>query len=201
MGKRVRRFSNVLLLCLLTVFAANYAQAAPNLINYQGFLKDNGGNPVTHSNLPMEFAIYDADGNPIVGNMLWGETQTVTVTNGKYNVLLGSGTQILGPLDPSLFSSSDRWLQVKVNNETQSPRQKLTSVPFALEASSVSDGSITDASITGPINATKIGSSGLNADLLDGQHANDLIAAASAASSWLEGSDQVTTDVNVGIGT
>jgi hypothetical protein len=51
----------------------------------------------------------------------------VAVFDGIYNVLLGSVTA----LDASVFSGDDRWLEVKVGDDTLSPRQRITSVAYA----------------------------------------------------------------------
>ena len=107
MNRRVKSITHVILAGVLLLLISSVAHAAPNLINYQGYLTDTVENPIT-DNLPMEFAIYDDDGNPTVGTMLWGESQTVTITNGTYNVLLGSGTPLAGALVTSVFSAPDR---------------------------------------------------------------------------------------------
>lgn len=44
----------------------------------------------------------------------------------------------------------------------------------AVSTSKIANGAVTDAKIAGPISASKISSSGLNADMLDGFHASDL---------------------------
>jgi hypothetical protein len=100
-------------------------QSAPQLINYQGRLADDQGQPVEGSR-QMHFAILD--GATASAQVLWGETQTVTVSGGLYHVLLGS----LNPVGPAVFSGPVRYLEVKVNGETLSPRQPIASVPYAL---------------------------------------------------------------------
>jgi hypothetical protein len=79
---------------------------------------------------------------------LWTETQNVTVTNGAFNVLLGSVT----PLANTLFTSGgERYLGVKVGADPEmAPRFQLTSVAFAFhatEADGVQDGTIVDADV------------------------------------------------------
>ena len=62
--------------------------------------------------------------------MKWGpETQSVQVTDGLFNVQLGSVTAI----DPADLIG-DLWLDIKVNSEQLSPRERLTAVPYAVEA-------------------------------------------------------------------
>jgi len=126
--KRIIMFvvAGVLALCL-----AGSAQAVPNMINYQGKLLENGVPLTTATPISMTFKIFieetDTGGSPI-----WTEYQNVDVVDGIYAVKLGAVT----PLDSSLFEDPGRdyWLEVTVGTETLSPRQRLTSVPFALNA-------------------------------------------------------------------
>jgi hypothetical protein len=120
----------IVLAATLVSFAA--MAAVPNLINYQGQLIDVAG-PVTDPAVPMVFRIYDTDTG---GTPLWEESQTVDVQNGIYNVLLGSGTRntSYGYFDPSLFSGENRWFEVVVDGELLEPRQRVTSVAFAMKS-------------------------------------------------------------------
>lgn len=94
------------------------------LISYQGTLTDSSGNPI-NATVSMEFAIYDALS---IGNLKWGtETQTVQVTNGLFNVLLGSVMAI----DPAKLTG-DLWLDIKVNDEQLTPRERLAGVAYAM---------------------------------------------------------------------
>ncbi|HUT54633.1 MAG TPA: putative metal-binding motif-containing protein [bacterium] len=120
-GAAMAVLSSVLFISL-TVFG----QSVPGLINYQGRLMDADDKPVTGTR-SMHFSVLDS-GTVGLGSVLWGETQTVTVQGGLYNVLLGSVT----PLGPSVFSGPNRWLEVKVAGEAMAPRQRLASVPYAL---------------------------------------------------------------------
>jgi hypothetical protein len=103
------------------------AQAdAQTLISYQGTLTDPNGSPV-NTFVSMVFAIYDA---PSVGNLKWGpETQSVLVSNGVFNVLLGSVT----PIDPANLGS-DLWLDIRVNGEQLIPRESIAGVIRAVMA-------------------------------------------------------------------
>ncbi|MBV8905095.1 MAG: hypothetical protein JOZ22_15815, partial [Acidobacteriia bacterium] len=71
------------------------------------------------------------------GTPLWQETQNVTVdAEGHYTALMGSTLNEGIPLD--LFRSAEpRWLGVQFNRpgETEQPRRRLASVPYALKAS------------------------------------------------------------------
>ena len=110
---------------LLPVFAA----AAPNLINYQGRLVDNNGNPMTGTK-SVVFKIFDAAS---AGTQLWTETQSVTLENGIFSVKLGAAAA----LTSNVYSADDRYLEITVDAVTLAPRVQLVSVPFALAASNI----------------------------------------------------------------
>lgn len=108
----------------------------PGLISYQGFLADGNGDPVADGSYPMEFAIYDAASS---GTLIWAESHSsVTVGGGFFAVLLGGGSCSNGcPLDADTFATASRYLQVSADTGsglTTFPRQRLASVPYALQA-------------------------------------------------------------------
>ena len=100
--------------------------AIPQKINYQGYLTTAAGVPVDGP-VQMHFSIYDAATG---GSALWSETQTVTVTNGVYNVNLGDVVPINLPFDVQYY------LGVKVGTDPgeMTPRKVLTSVGYAYRA-------------------------------------------------------------------
>ncbi len=124
----------VVFLCIgfiLTILLVAPVAATPGLINYQGKILENGAPLTTVAPISMTFKIFieetDTGGSPI-----WVESQNVEVVDGIYAVKLGAAT----PLDSSLFEDPGRnyWLEVTVGTEPLLPRQRLTSVAFALQA-------------------------------------------------------------------
>ena len=117
---------------MLTMFFAVAAGAVPGLINYQGRLTDSGGADLA-SEYKLSFALYDA---VAAGTALWSEEQTVRVENGIYQVSLGA----VSPLSGNIFASDQLYLELAVWNtdtaawEIMTPRQRITSVGFALQA-------------------------------------------------------------------
>jgi hypothetical protein len=109
-----------------------HVSAVPRVTNYQGYLSDAAGNPITNPALLVHFSIYDAQS---AGTQIWEESQVMDVEGGVFNVLLGS-TQDPGTLDPGIFGTGPLWLEVWVVGEPgpMTPRQRLTSVPYALRA-------------------------------------------------------------------
>ncbi len=124
----------VVILGVMAFYSASYVQAAPQLINYQGKLLENDVPLTTDAPITMTFKIFQeeagAEGDPV-----WTESQDVDVVDGIYSVKLG----VVNPLAPSFFEDpdTDYWLEVTVGGETLQPRQRLTSVPFALNAGTI----------------------------------------------------------------
>jgi hypothetical protein len=114
-------FSFVLLISSLST-----AQV-PQLINYQGMLSDASGTASSGS-YSIEFKIYDSATS---GSVLWAETQTVTVVEGLFDVLLGSAT----PIPYSVFDGSNKYLSLKIGGDSEmTPRKRLVSVGYSLRA-------------------------------------------------------------------
>ena len=125
MKTRISIISCLIYLCLLVSASAQI----PHTMNYQGSLKDAGGNPVTStsSGLPMTFALYDSLTN---GTKLWEEMiPGVKVTNGIYSVILGQTNAL-----STLAFDTTYYLELTVDGDVLTPRQPLTSVPYALNA-------------------------------------------------------------------
>ncbi len=118
-----------------------YYPFLPRQMNYQGYLEDQSGNPVdgTHD-LTFTLYVYSyAGGFPPTykWTAVYSETQTVNVSDGLFNVVIGSEN----PLDPEDFGGlevllgGDLELGVQVDGGAElSPRVKLLPVPYAFRA-------------------------------------------------------------------
>lgn len=144
---------SIIIVSLFLIISFLPAQV-PQLINYQGKL-DSAGVPISGIR-NLTFKIYDAG---TAGSTLWTESQTnVPVTNGIFNVLLGSVT----PFTVGVFGGTgERHLGVTVGTGTEmSPRYRITSTAFSIRAASadgVADNTITSAKIVnGTITTTDI---------------------------------------------
>jgi hypothetical protein len=119
----------VLMLCLaaaLLVPCAASADISP-YISYQGVMRDDVGNVVPDGDYVTVFAIYDTATG---GTALWAESQTVSTTDGIFNVHLGS----VEPLTPLAFDAS-YWLGISIDGGAElTPRTELTSAPYAQRA-------------------------------------------------------------------
>ena len=111
----------------------------PQTLSYQGVLTDNSGVNVTDGNYDLTFNLYAVETG---GSALWTETQSVSISDGIFNVILGKVTSIDLPFD------NPYWLGITVGTGTElTPRIELTSAAYSLNALSVMDNSVTGASI------------------------------------------------------
>jgi hypothetical protein len=100
---------------VVLVFSGSSVFAAiPHLINYQGMLTDNSGNPLSGS-YNLTFKIWtDTTG----GSSLWTETQNgVQVTNGLFNVILGKVTTL------NLAFDQQYWLEAGSGSGDHAPHK------------------------------------------------------------------------------
>ncbi len=119
----------VIVLCAVALvafaFEAGTAQV-PETLSYQGTLTDGAGSPVPDDDYSITFRIYDTDAG---GTALWTETQTVTVTEGIFNAILGSSVPV------NLTFDVPYWLGLTVGADPElAPRVELTSTPYAFRA-------------------------------------------------------------------
>ena len=106
----------------------------PNLIrlnpNIPWKTRGNGAAALTFRIFDDPSAAAGASCGDPASRCVWGERQTsVQATGGTFSVLLGS----VNPLDGSLFSGPDRWLEVEVDGEVMEPRQRIASAAYAMK--------------------------------------------------------------------
>lgn len=93
-------------------------------LSYQGRLL-RAGSPY-NGTLSMDFKLYSVDTG---GSPWWQETQSVSVSDGVFNVMLGA----VQPLNRSAVQFQiQQWLEVVVAGTTLSPRQPLSTVAYAM---------------------------------------------------------------------
>jgi len=107
---------------LTALTVAQVMAQAPDSLSFQGKLTDTGGTPL-NTTVSMTFKLYKN------GSDVWTETQpSVQVTDGVFNVLLGSVT----PLDTIAFDQPIE-LGIKVGTDDEiTPRTPLAAGAFAL---------------------------------------------------------------------
>ena len=149
-------------LVLLVALTASLALAAnpPDTMNYQGVLRNASDAPLT-GNYDIVFRFFDAATG---GNEIALERHTtgsplgqVAVSGGLFSVTLGSaiddgaGPGVYGSLSLMFDNYSAVWLELQIGGEVLAPRNRLASVPWALNAGQLSgkpSGSFLDTSPT-----------------------------------------------------
>lgn len=121
---------NILFLIMILGMATVAQAEVPHVVNYQGRLIDDGGNPVSDGYYNLTFTLYDHPTES--AGMLWTSgQQSVGVTNGLFTYALGSNV----PFGSDLTADSSLWLGITMAGEAEmAPRTKMSTVPFAFRA-------------------------------------------------------------------
>lgn len=137
--------------------AAEPYNSSTSTVAYQGRLADSFGNPLTGT-YNMEFRLYSqVSSGTALWNEMWTGSNSVQVSDGLFNVMLGS----LTPIPQNVVTGNNSlWLGIAVGTDSEmQPRVQLGSVPFAVQALTVPDGSVTSAKIAdGAITQVKLAS-------------------------------------------
>ena len=133
---------------LLLTVSLTYA-TIPETINYQGYLTDNSGSQI-NTTVSMTFKIYAVASG---GTAIWTETRTIPVSNGIFNVVLGSTNPLF--LDYSV--NSQYYLGVQVGADAEmTPRQLITSVGSSHTADTALDLVCTNCVAASDVNLAEI---------------------------------------------
>ena len=116
--------------CLALVATPSMAQV-PQVLGYHGMLTDASGKPVpSTTKYKVTFSIFKS--LTATGTAPWSEQQQVQPDpDGYFSVQLGSTT----PFPVGLFGSGELYLELRVETQTLSPRQRIVSSPYSLLAS------------------------------------------------------------------
>lgn len=122
-----------LLVCSqLFIVPARAATGINKQINFQGKLVDNNGLNVADSTYTVVFSIYNVSSG---GTATWTESDSVTTSNGIFQVALGAVTSLPGSID---FNQDTWYVGIKVNSDAEmTPRVRLAAVPYAFNAGTV----------------------------------------------------------------
>jgi hypothetical protein len=139
---------------LLFQTAARAESLVPKLMNYQGYLTDSGGTPLGEVSSEIRGVTFrfwnhatDAAKDGEDPNLLYAESHDVTILEGNFSVLLGSGSDVSGEAGAAstnfntLFDRAELFLGITVDDEDVgttdaeiTPRQQLVSTAFAFRA-------------------------------------------------------------------
>ena len=143
----MNRSTKLVVLFIMIGLTINAFAQIPQIINFQGALKDADGVPVNDTKY-MNFRIYD---DPSAGTLLWNENHsTVVITDGLFSAELGGDVSF----PAGLFDNAALYLTFFVGGEEMAPRQQLLAVPYAMQADEATHATSAD-------NATTVGSVGI----------------------------------------
>jgi hypothetical protein len=110
---------------------------APDLFNYQGVARDNGGNPLSNQPIGLQLSILEGSSS---GAPVYAETWSL-VTNdlGLFSVRIGEGTVVSGSIYGIEWGAAKHYLKVEMDESGGTAYQhigtsQLVSVPYALYA-------------------------------------------------------------------
>ena len=113
----------------ILLLVAGCSDALTPQVSYQGRLTDDAGNPL-NGNYQFSFALYHQVSG---GVAIHSETDSVAVTDGLFDTVVGPDTAVSGLTPEDL--AQPLWLEVSVGNgtitETLAPRQRLYGSPYA----------------------------------------------------------------------
>lgn len=145
-------FSLFVVLCLIVPsFAA--AQGSPQLMNYQGVARDNGGNVLANQNIALQLSIISGSAT---GTVEYSETQATTTNDfGLFNIEIGGGTVVSGTFSAVNWGSTSHFLKVELDAAGGTSYQEmgtsqLLSVPYAFYAKVSGSGVPGEMGPTGP---------------------------------------------------
>ena len=111
------------------LLVAGCSAALTPQVSYQGRLTDDTGNPL-NGTYQLDFALYHQSSG---GTAIYSETDSVAVTDGLFDTVVGPGSAVAGLTPEDL--AQPLWLEVTVSNgtitETLTPRQRLYGSPYA----------------------------------------------------------------------
>ena len=139
------------LLAIVLLAIKTAAHAVPVEINYQGVLTDQAGNPINGVRA-IQLKIYDA---PTGGNITYTEDLgNVSVQDGIYSFSFGANgtsnplTAPVSGITDAIIGSNQAWVETSINGVSQTPRQKILTVPYAMVAKKSEDAQLLNSSVS-----------------------------------------------------
>ena len=112
-------------LLIITIFLS--ISAIPNSINFQGKLTDMEGVGINDT-LDITFRLYTSESG---GSHLWENTVSdISISRGLFSVELDS-------FSSEIDFSTTYWIEMEIDDEVLSPREKLNSTPYSIRAKNV----------------------------------------------------------------
>ena len=120
------KFLAILAVSTSCILASVLTAQEPQMFRYQGRILDNDA--LVSGNLDFSFKLYDT---PTGGTMLYEDAATIMVVDGLYSTMIGDDTTSGGDLGDAL-NNPVVYLEIEVGGETLTPRERIVSVPYAM---------------------------------------------------------------------
>ena len=119
----------------MLLMQAGLVQAAVPLdTSYQGLLLDSVGIPLDGP-VSIQVRVYELMEPSSGEQALYVEDHSaVELNDGIFSILIGQGEPVVGAFEAALFGAPERYLEVHVNGERLDPRQPISTVPYAFQA-------------------------------------------------------------------
>ncbi len=146
------------------VLATSSAPAqGPLMVNYQGRLL-NGTNLV-NATINIQFTLFDAE---TAGQAQYLEQDSnLPVVDGLYVTTLGDNP-LIGDF-PTVLTNQALWLELQINGQTLAPRERLAAVSYAIVASRVTNGAISELALAdGAVTRAKLRDNAVSGEKIAG---------------------------------
>lgn len=151
---------------LIFLFVVGIAIAQPpNLVNYQGVARDNGGNILASQPIGLRVSIREGSNT---GTIVFQEVHNVnTNAFGLFNIQIGAGTPTISNLGGVAWQNNNHYLEVEMDasggsNYTSMGVSQLVSVPYAFFAKFAGNSGQGPTGPTGPTGSVgEIGPTGI----------------------------------------
>ena len=157
---------------------------APLKINFQGRLSESG--QPAEGTKTFVFKLYDAASG---GTLVWtSQSQSIALSQGMFSAALAAGTP--AAISTASFAGA-RYVEMTVDGVTLSPRQEMTSAPYALVAQALAaDADIPPTAIApGSVRDSHVALS--TGAVSSGRFADDRVSITTGAFASLNGADQL----------
>jgi len=119
----------ILIVIAILIVPSLVAADVPKTLSYQGVLTDAGGAVVSDGTYSLTFRLYTASSG---GTAVWEETQSVQVSKGIFNAILGDVNPLLLPFDTTYY------LGISVEGGAELvPRVELAATAYSLNSDKV----------------------------------------------------------------
>lgn len=195
-----------------SILSAQTTSTVPALMSYQGRVTDAAGVLIGSTAPANRTVIFRFYAEPTGGEVLYAESQTVTISGGEFSVLIGNGTGVSGSPGPSTPASTQTSLGEVVNAAASgslylgitvddgnsgtadaeiAPRQQLVSGAYALRslvAESVASGAVTSTMIDdGAVGTNQLSANAINSGkIADGAITHNDIAGSTITAANLD---------------